>query len=71
MELEAIISQIDAEIAKLQQARLVLTNGTAPTTLAARKQGGKRKLSAEGRARIAAAVRARWARVRKEKNSTK
>ena len=38
---------------------------------AGRKRGGKRRISAEGRARIAAAQRKRWAKVRAGKKASK
>ena len=64
MNVTEIISQIDTEIATLEQVRNVLT-GTADGTRA--KKGAKRgrrkgTLSAEARARIAAAQRKRWAK---------
>lgn len=71
MELDAIISQIDGEIGRLQQARSVLSNGIISKASSPKKRGGKRRLTAEGRARIAAAVKARWARQRKEKKLAK
>jgi len=78
MSIETLIAAIDAEIARLEQARTLLA-GDAPQ--AAKKRGrpakaaqavvaaakpakkAKRNLSPEGRARIAAAVKARWAKV--------
>jgi hypothetical protein len=72
-----IIAELDAEIARLQQVKALL-NGTttkrgpgrpaasataaAPATTFAPK---KRILSAEARAKIAAAQKARWAKARK------
>ena len=77
MEVSRIIAEIDAQIVKLQQARLLLSGsetssmprrpgrpkgsknvGTAPA--AAKKTTG-RKLSPEGRKRIAEAMKRRWA----------
>ena len=81
MEVNRIIAEIDAQIAKLQQARALLA-GT--TTSAARAGRGrpkgtknaastasattprKRKLSPEGRKRIADAMKKRWAERRKQ-----
>lgn len=70
MRLATILSEIDTEIAKLKQARALL-NGESES---ARKPGRPKKevaavkmakntkgISAEGRARIAAAQRKRWA----------
>ena len=77
MEVNRIIAEIDAQISKLQQARALLA-GT--TTSAARSGRGrpkgsknaakatprKRKLSPEGRKRIADAMKKRWAERRKQ-----
>lgn len=83
MALSGIIAEIDAEIAKLQQARTVLAGTTAgsagrgrpkgsrnvkavtPTQVGAKK-ATKRKLSPEGRKRIADAMKKRWADRRKQ-----
>ena len=69
MGLTEIISQIDREIALLQQARALLAgSGTqakktaAPAAKAPKK---KRRLSPEGRRRIAEAVKRRWAEQKK------
>ena len=87
MALSGIIAEIDAEIAKLQQARAVLSGAgttqpgrgrpkgsknakpaaTAPAKIAApSKSASKRKLSPEGRKRIADAMKKRWADRRKQ-----
>jgi hypothetical protein len=76
MAMNNILAQLDAEIARLQQAKALLaasdgsvaptirrgrpakTAVTAPTTRPTKK---KRNLSPEGRARIAEAVKRRWA----------
>jgi hypothetical protein len=76
MTMKNILAELDAEIARLQQAKALLaaSNGsvapatrrgrpaktavTAPATKTAKK---KRNLSPEGRARIAEAVKRRWA----------
>jgi hypothetical protein len=78
MQTTEIIAQLDAEISRLQQVK-VLLNGTttkrspgrpaasvtaaAPVTTAAPK---KRILSPEARAKMAAAQKKRWAKVRKD-----
>jgi hypothetical protein len=80
MALKEVIALIDAEIAALKQARTLLATGSA-VTVAKRKPGRppkvqpdttatpnrkrKRKLSPEGRARIAEAARKRWATQKK------
>jgi hypothetical protein len=69
MAIDNILAQIDSEIARLQQARKLLANlGTAAAAggrkaakSAAQKPARKRKISAEGRKRIAEAQRKRWA----------
>lgn len=83
MAMEGVIAEIDAQIAKLEQARTLL----AGTSVAPKKRGRpagssakgsaiakntspkkKRKMSAEGRARIAAAQKARWAKLKRTKS---
>jgi hypothetical protein len=73
MNLSNILTEIDKQIAQLQQARALLTTDSSP-----RKVGrpakvvtvsaalpGRRQLSAEAKARIAAAQKKRWAKVKK------
>ena len=66
-----IISQIDAEIARLQGARALLTESPfkrGPGRPKAIKQPNtpkKRHLSAKGKAAISAAMKARWAKRKK------
>jgi hypothetical protein len=61
-----VVQAIDAEIERLSKARALLTGHTAPLKrgLPRRKRG---TMSAEGRARVAAAQRARWAKAIKKK----
>jgi hypothetical protein len=68
MAIDNILAQIDSEIARLQQARKLLSSIETGSTTAGRKAGKtaakpakKRKISAEGRRRIAEAQRKRWA----------
>ena len=68
MSLESILTQIDREIAQLQQARALLTGGRAPVKKVASAPAvakKKHRLSPEGRKRIAEAVKRRWAEQRK------
>jgi hypothetical protein len=80
MGIKQIIAELDAEIARLQQAKTLLSGATtapiakqspgrpksAPASAAATTPAKKkRNLSPEGRARIAAAVKARWAKQKK------
>ena len=69
-----IVRQIDEEVAKLQQARALLTDEAAKrgpgrpakTAVVPQKQKTTRKaMSAEARAKIAAAQKARWAKSKK------
>jgi hypothetical protein len=71
MDTTSIIEEIDGEIARLEEARTLLT-GSPTKANPAQKQGrggvsggGKRTMSAAGRARIAAAQKARWAKAKK------
>jgi hypothetical protein len=79
VEVSGIIAQIDAQIAKLQQARALLAGTPAgkagrgrpkgsknAAKTAAPKKAVKRKLSPEGRKRIADAMKKRWADRRKQ-----
>jgi len=89
MSIANFISEIDAEIARLEQARTLLSGTESP---AAKKRGRpakaakaagvvkavadkpvkkkkKRNLSPEGRARIAAAAKARWAKITAQKKA--
>jgi hypothetical protein len=74
MDVTRILSEIDAEIARLQQARTALTAIAASGTVAPRRgrpKGSvnkkktsatrKRNLTPEGRKRIAEAMKRRWA----------
>jgi hypothetical protein len=77
MNLSKILAEIDQEIARLEQAKALLSGNAAP-----KKRGGrpaasaaasapapagkrKRNISPEGRKRIAEAVKKRWERQRK------
>jgi hypothetical protein len=66
MEMEGILAEIDAEIRKLEQVRAILTaKDGRPGTKAPAAGRKKRWLSPEARARIAAAQKARWAKIKK------
>jgi hypothetical protein len=77
MDTTRIIAQIEEQITKLQQAKALLTVSEGKTK-AGRPKGSKtitaaapettktqRRLSPEGKARIAAAQKARWATLKK------
>ena len=80
MEVSRIIAEIDAQISKLQQARELLSGTVAKSGKKGpgRPKGSKnaksapatttrkRKLSPEGRKRIADAMKRRWAERRKQ-----
>jgi hypothetical protein len=79
MQTKDILSSIDAEIARLREARAILTGSSDSTPKrgpgrppnGAEKtapKAGKRVLSPEARERIAAAQRKRWAAVKKAAN---
>jgi hypothetical protein len=82
MALTNILAEIDQEIAHLQQARSLLASSAAPAAKRGRPKKSalaapsvkpakkKRNLSPEGRARIAEAVKKRWA-TQKAKQKTK
>lgn len=76
MDTESLIKEIDAQIAKLQRARIELAaiDSAAPkkrrgrppkTALPTPKASRKRTLSADARAKIAEAQRQRWAKQKK------
>jgi len=77
VEVNRIIAEIDAQISKLQHARALLAGTTTSHTGRGRPKGSKngaastktprkRKLSPEGRKRIADAMKKRWAERRKQ-----
>jgi hypothetical protein len=78
MGIKQILTELDAEIDRLQQAKALLSGATSgivakrgpgrPKAAVATVTKKKRNLSPEGSARIAAAVKARWA---KQKKATK
>lgn len=86
MEVNRIIAEIDAQIAKLQQARALLaeTTASAARTRRGRRPKGsknvtvvattttprKRRLSPEGRKRIAEAMKKRWAERRRQNSKS-
>jgi hypothetical protein len=76
MEVSSIIAEIDAQILKLQQARALLSGTAVKTGKGPGRPKGsknekpavvvrKRKLSPEGRKRIAEAMKRRWAERKK------
>ena len=63
MDLDAILQSIDEEIVILQQVRTLLTDDTVP--LPPSENPKRRKVSEESRARMVAAQKARWGKVKK------
>jgi hypothetical protein len=63
-DLGAVLEQLKAERAKLDRAIEALSGVVGNS---GQGRGGKRKLSASARARIAAAQRKRWAKVKAKK----
>ena len=64
MDTAQLISEIDSEISRLQQVRALLAGGRS--AVRTKRPETRRTLSAEARARIAAAQRKRWAKQKKE-----
>jgi hypothetical protein len=70
---QEILAQIDREIAQLERARAMLSDGIAAAepktksmaTAVRKPKKKKRNLSPEGRKRIAEAVKRRWAEQKK------
>jgi hypothetical protein len=82
MNTEEIIEQIEGEISKLQQAKGLLLSTYSPIKKSAGRPKNKatvsrilavkptkRVMSPEGRARLVAAVKARWAKAMRTANS--
>jgi hypothetical protein len=70
MSIDTIVAEIDAEIARLQQARNLLDGLQSRTTSEpAKKPAKRRKLSAKARKAIADAQHKRWAKIKAEKAS--
>ena len=75
MSLVDILSEIDAEISRLEQAKQLLSDTPVkrgpgrPSTkgLAIAPKKGRAPMSAAARKKIAAAQKARWAKAKKEK----
>ena len=74
MGIKTIVAEIDAEISRLQQVKTLLTGNSAAGKGHAKRTSGaglsaipapRRTMSAEVRSKIAAAQKARWAKVRK------
>ena len=81
MEVKQIVEELDQEIARLKEARALLTGGSSGPT--GRRRGRppgkatgsgktrKRRLTPEGRKRISDALKRRWAARRKAEKPAK
>lgn len=84
MDFHRLVQEIDSEISRLQQARALLSGEPAKrgpgrpkataghktaVTAANKPEKRKRRLSPEGRKRIADAMRKRWAERKKQQGS--
>lgn len=66
---KAIITAIDFEISRLQQARRLLSGGNKTGYGSPKKAPAKRVLSPEARAKIVAAQKKRWAKAKAAKKA--
>ncbi len=65
LSIESITQQVKEEISKLTQVlHLLGGTGAKPAKSKAQPKAPRRKMSAAGRKRIAAAQRARWAKIK-------
>jgi len=62
MTIERIITEIDTEIARLKQARALLSDNGAENTVTTAPIHKRRKMPAAARKRIGDAQRKRWAK---------
>lgn len=67
MDTSELLSSIDSEIARLREARALLAGKDAPFPFRTEKK--KRHMSADSRARIAAAQKKRWAAWKRAKKA--
>jgi len=69
MDTKALIAELDAEIDRLKEVKALLTGQTTSPRRGrppATKSKSRRTMSPEGRARIVAAQKARWANAKKK-----
>lgn len=74
MEVSKIVAELDKEIARLKEARALLAGTSTSHRAPAKKSAVKPRkstMSAEGRRRIAEAMKKRWAERRKQQSSKK
>ncbi len=81
MSVESIVAEIDAEIARLEQVKQLLSGTTEPKRGPGRPRGSdgsiqfpakpkRPAMSAAARARISAAQKARWAKAKRTKSKS-
>jgi hypothetical protein len=72
VEITRIVAELDKEIARLKEARALLagsnTSGTKTRKTPARPKKSRGRMSAEGRRRIAEAMKKRWAERKKQQS---
>jgi len=69
MDTKALVAELDAEIDRLKEVKALLTGHTTSPRRGrplATKSKSRRTMSPEGRARIVAAQKARWANAKKK-----
>ena len=70
MDTKALVAELDAEIDRLKEVKALLTGQTTSPRrgrpLATKSKSRRRTMSPEGRARIVAAQKARWANAKKK-----
>jgi hypothetical protein len=69
MEINKILVAIEEQITRLKQARELLAENGVNGITKGKTKGSRRTVSEEGKARIAAAQKKRWAAFRKASNS--
>lgn len=75
MEVSKIVAELDKEISRLKEARALLAGGPSSRRGAGKTRSAvkprKRTMTAEGRRRIAEAMKKRWAERKKQQNAKK
>lgn len=75
MEVSKIVAELDNEIARLKEARALLAGVSSPNRGSSKKKSAvkprKRTMTAEGRRRIAEAMKKRWAERKKQQAAKK
>lgn len=66
MDIQFIISEMEAERDRVNQAIAALQGGKSLKTISGQPDGRRRRLSAEARKRIGAAMKKRWAERKKK-----